>query len=69
MKDIELKELSENLKDGVPFATPVFDGANEHQIKELLKMLDCLKAANSIYMMDEQVKNLIGQLLLVICTC
>ena len=37
MKDIELKELSENLKDGVPFATPVFDGANEHQIKELLK--------------------------------
>ena len=37
MKDVELKELSENLKDGVPFATPVFDGANEHQIKELLK--------------------------------
>ena len=37
MKDIELKELSENLKDGVPFATPVFDGANEHQIKELLE--------------------------------
>jgi DNA-directed RNA polymerase subunit beta len=37
MKDIELKELSENLIDGVPFATPVFDGANEHQIKELLK--------------------------------
>jgi len=37
MKDVELKELSENLKDGVPFATPVFDGANEYQIKELLK--------------------------------
>ena len=33
-----VKELAENLREGVPFATPVFDGANEHQIKELLKV-------------------------------
>ena len=40
LKDSEVKELADNLRDGVPFATPVFDGANEHQIKELLKYAD-----------------------------
>ena len=40
LKDHEVQELAENLCDGVPFATPVFDGANEHQIKELLKYAD-----------------------------
>ena len=37
LKEIELKELAENLREGVPFATPVFDGANEVEIKKLLK--------------------------------
>ena len=37
LKDYEVKELADNLRDGVPFATPVFDGANEYQVKELLK--------------------------------
>ena len=40
LKDQEVKELADNLRNGVPFATPVFDGANEHQIKELLKYAD-----------------------------
>jgi len=40
LKDQEVQELADNLRDGVPFATPVFDGANEHQIKELLKYAD-----------------------------
>tara|TARA_Y100000992_G_scaffold97989_1_gene63325 strand:+ start:13 stop:3756 length:3744 start_codon:yes stop_codon:yes gene_type:complete len=40
LKDQEVKELAENLREGVPFATPVFDGANEHQIKKLLKYAD-----------------------------
>jgi DNA-directed RNA polymerase subunit beta len=40
LKDDEIQELAQNLCDGVPFATPVFDGANEHQIKELLKYAD-----------------------------
>jgi DNA-directed RNA polymerase subunit beta len=40
LKDQEVKELAENLREGVPFATPVFDGANEYQIKELLKYAD-----------------------------
>ena len=40
LKDTELKELAENLREGVPFATPVFDGANEMEIKKLLKYAD-----------------------------
>ena len=36
----EIAELVQNLSNGVPIATPVFDGANEHQIKELLKYAD-----------------------------
>ena len=40
LKDSEVKELADNLRDGVPFATPVFDGANEYQIQELLKYAD-----------------------------
>ncbi len=34
----ELIELAHNLVKGVPMATPVFDGANEQEIKGLLKM-------------------------------
>ena len=37
MNDDELLELAENLKDGVPFATPVFDGAKEKDITSLLQ--------------------------------
>jgi DNA-directed RNA polymerase subunit beta len=32
--------LSNNLKGGVPMATPVFDGAEEHEIKRMLKLAD-----------------------------
>jgi DNA-directed RNA polymerase subunit beta len=34
----EIKELANNLKDGVPMATPVFDGAPESEIKKLLEL-------------------------------
>jgi DNA-directed RNA polymerase subunit beta len=40
LTDAEIYELSENLKDGVPMATPVFDGASEADIKEMLKLAD-----------------------------
>ena len=36
----EFDELTHNLRDGVPIATPVFDGASEHEIKQLLKLAD-----------------------------
>ncbi|MBB3048988.1 DNA-directed RNA polymerase subunit beta [Litorivivens lipolytica] len=36
--DAEVIELAQNLRGGVPMATPVFDGAAESEIKELLKL-------------------------------
>jgi len=36
----EIVELAENLREGLPIATPVFDGAKESEIKELLKLAD-----------------------------
>jgi DNA-directed RNA polymerase subunit beta len=36
LDDVGLIELSENLRDGVPVATPVFDGAKEKDIVEML---------------------------------
>ncbi|MDP1699237.1 MAG: DNA-directed RNA polymerase subunit beta [Xanthomonadaceae bacterium] len=38
--DAELLRLAGNLTDGVPMATPVFDGANEGEIKSMLKLAD-----------------------------
>ena len=38
--DDEVLELCRNLKSGVPFATPVFDGANEEEIKDMLELAD-----------------------------
>jgi DNA-directed RNA polymerase subunit beta len=36
----EITELAENLRNGLPIATPVFDGAKESEIKDLLKLAD-----------------------------
>ena len=38
--DEEVMRLAENLRKGMPIATPVFDGAKEAEIKELLKLGD-----------------------------
>jgi DNA-directed RNA polymerase subunit beta len=38
--DDEIFELCRNLKGGVPFATPVFDGASEEEIKYMLELAD-----------------------------
>ena len=40
LSDAEVMELAKNLRNGVPFATPVFDGANEAEIKEMLELAD-----------------------------
>ncbi|MFG1214618.1 DNA-directed RNA polymerase subunit beta [Xanthobacter flavus] len=37
LKDSELPELAENLRKGVPMATPVFDGAHEADIEQELE--------------------------------
>ena len=38
--DAEVLTLAGNLVDGVPMATPVFDGADEAEIRELLELAD-----------------------------
>ena len=40
LNDTEILELAANLKRGVPFATPVFDGAKEEEIRHMLKLAD-----------------------------
>jgi len=40
LSDAEVLALAENLREGVPMATPVFDGASEESIKALLRMAD-----------------------------
>ncbi len=38
LSDEEVMEMAGNLEAGVPFATPVFDGAKEEEIKEMLRL-------------------------------
>jgi len=38
LKDAEILELAANLRSGMPIATPVFDGAAETEIKQLLEI-------------------------------
>ena len=40
LDDGELIELAANLRGGIPMSTPVFDGATEEEIKELLALAD-----------------------------
>lgn len=39
--DLEIIKLANNLKYGMPVSTPVFDGAKEEEIKELLRFSQC----------------------------
>jgi DNA-directed RNA polymerase subunit beta len=38
LSDTDVLTMAENLKGGLPFATPVFDGAAEEEIRTMLKM-------------------------------
>jgi DNA-directed RNA polymerase subunit beta len=40
LTDQEIRELSTNLRGGVPMATPVFDGASEEEIRDMLELAD-----------------------------
>ena len=40
LNDAEIVTLANNLKGGVPMATPVFDGAKESEIKAMLRLAD-----------------------------
>ena len=40
LSDTEILEFASNLRQGVPMATPVFDGAAESEIKEMLSLAE-----------------------------
>ena len=46
--DAELLGMARNLVDGVPMATPVFDGATEAEIKSMLKLADLPESGQTI---------------------
>ena len=48
ISDKELLVLAQNLTDGVPMATPVFDGAAESEIKAMLKLADLPESGQTI---------------------
>ena len=47
LNDAEVLELAGNLVNGVPIATPVFDGATETEIKMLLELADLSESGQS----------------------
>jgi DNA-directed RNA polymerase subunit beta len=51
LNDNEILELAKNLSQGVPMATPVFDGASEEEIKRLLALAD-LPTSGQTYLFD-----------------
>ena len=48
LTDEEILQLAENLKHGVPMATPVFDGASEREIKSMLDLAGLNRDGQSI---------------------
>ena len=48
LSDEAVMELSENLKKGVPTSSPVFDGASEEMIKDMLRMADLPESGQAI---------------------
>lgn len=48
LSDDELMVLAKNLREGVPFGTPVFDGATEEEIKTMLQLADLPETGQAI---------------------
>jgi DNA-directed RNA polymerase subunit beta len=48
LTDDEIFTLSNNLRKGVPMATPVFDGANEEEIKHMLRLADLPESGQTV---------------------
>jgi DNA-directed RNA polymerase subunit beta len=51
LSDQEVLDLASQLSKGVPFATPVFDGAHESEIRQMLELAD-LPATGQIALID-----------------
>ncbi len=54
----EFKDLCENLENGIPISTPVFDGAKEKDVTDMLKLANLPSTGQLFCGMVEQVKDL-----------
>ncbi len=48
LSDEEVVDLARNLRSGVPIATPVFDGASEEEIKDLLDLAGLPRSGQTV---------------------
>lgn len=48
LNDDDVMSLAENLREGIPFGTPVFDGATEEEIKTMLSLADLPETGQAI---------------------
>jgi DNA-directed RNA polymerase subunit beta len=60
LDDDELLEIAEGFRDGIPFATPVFDGARETEIRHLLEVAG-LPNAGKINLFDGMTGDMFDQ--------
>ncbi len=60
LEDDELLELAESFRDGIPMATPVFDGAREAEIRHLLEVAG-LPESGKIQLYDGMTGDEFGQ--------
>ncbi|HSC44248.1 MAG TPA: DNA-directed RNA polymerase subunit beta [Candidatus Acidoferrum sp.] len=60
LDDDELLEMAEGFRDGIPFATPVFDGAREAEIRHLLEVAG-LPNAGKINLFDGMTGDMFDQ--------
>jgi DNA-directed RNA polymerase subunit beta len=60
LDDDELLEIAEGFKEGIPFATPVFDGAREPEIRHLLEVAG-LPHAGKINLFDGMTGDMFDQ--------
>ena len=56
LTDDEVMELAQNLKNGVPFATPVFDGATEEEIGKMLELAYPDEVAKRMQLTDSRTQ-------------
>ena len=47
LSDIEFKDLCENIQNGIPISTPVFDGAKESDVTKMLEISDLPKSGQT----------------------
>src|SRR3546814_13960445 len=56
LTDDEVMELAQNLKNGVPVATPVFDGATEEEIGKMLELAYPDEVAQRLQLTDSSTQ-------------